>query len=66
LVPDQPIAHPNQHEGGLMLRRSDRHEAHGRPAHGLADRLGIGRIVLAALDIRFGQLGRDQLHLIAQ
>ncbi len=63
---DQPIAHPHQHEGRLLLWGLNRHEAHGRPAHRLADRLGIGGIVLATLDIWLGQLRRDQLHLVPQ
>jgi hypothetical protein len=61
---DQPIAHTNQHQGSLLLHRFDQYKAHGRPAHGLAQGLRVGRVVLAALDIRLGQLWRDQLYFV--
>ena len=37
-----------------------------RPAHRLADRLGVGRVVLAAPHIRLHVLRRDQHHFMAQ
>ena len=63
-IADQPIADPNQHQRRLLLRRLHRNEPHRRPAHRLAERFGVGRIVLAALDVGLGQLRRDQLHLM--
>src|SRR4051794_3439612 len=61
-IADQPVTHADQHQGGLLLRRFHRYEAHCRPAHRLAKRFSIRRVVLAALDIRFDQLRRDQFH----
>jgi hypothetical protein len=56
---DQEIAYPcsgqgqafEQHQRGLALGALDRHKPHPRTAHRLADRRGIDRIVLAALDV---------------
>jgi hypothetical protein len=61
-IADQPVTDADQHQGRLLLRRFHRHEAHCRSAHRLAERFSIRRIVLAALDVRFDQLRRDQLH----
>src|SRR5215208_3802279 len=65
-IADQPVTDADQHQGRLLLRRFHRHEAHCRPAHRLAERFSIRRIVLAALDVRFDQLRRDQLHRMAE
>ena len=51
-----PLAHqqqagPMQHHHALLLRSLHRNKAHGRPAHRLADRLSVGRIVLLAFDV---------------
>jgi hypothetical protein len=46
---DQEVSRPVQHQGALLLGAFDRHEAHRRPCYRLADCLGIGGIVLAAL-----------------
>jgi hypothetical protein len=51
-IADQPIPDADQHQGGLLLSGLHRHEAHRRPAHRLAQRLRVCRIVLAALDVR--------------
>jgi hypothetical protein len=51
-IADQPVADANQHQRRLLVRRLHRHEAHRRPAHRLAQRFGVRRIVLAALDVR--------------
>jgi hypothetical protein len=50
-VEDQ--ANTVKHHRTLLLRGFDTDEAHGRPCYRLADRLGIGRVVLAPLDVRF-------------
>src|SRR6476469_6391010 len=50
----------------LLFSSLHRHEAHSRPAHRLAKRLGVGGIVLAALHVWLDQLRRDQLHLMAE
>ena len=65
-IADQPVAHPGQHEGCLLPRALHRHEAHRQPAHRLAQRLGIGRVALAALDIWLHILRREHLHLMPQ
>src|SRR5207237_8189939 len=44
----------------------DRHEAHVRTNHRLADTLGIGRVVLVGLDEWSNVLGRDQPDVMAQ
>jgi hypothetical protein len=46
---DQQIAHPEHRQRRLLLGRFDWHKPHGRPAHRFANRLGINRVVLAAL-----------------
>ena len=48
----QKIARPEHQTAGLLLLALDRHEPHRRPLRRLADRLGIGRIVLLPLHER--------------
>jgi hypothetical protein len=36
-IADQPVTDADQHQGRLLLSRLHRHEAHGRPAHRLAN-----------------------------
>ena len=62
----QQVARPVQHQHRLLLGRLDRHEAHRRPRHRLADRLGVGRIRLAALDVGLHVGRRHQPDLMAQ
>jgi hypothetical protein len=51
----------------VELRRAlDRHETHLRPLHRLADRLGVGLVVLVGLDERAHVLRRHQAHLVAE
>ena len=50
----------------LLLLRLDRHKAHRRAGHRLADRRGIGRIVLVALEIGLDVLRRHQPHLVPE
>ena len=50
----------------LLLCRLDRHKSHRRALNRLANRFGIGRIVLVALDVRLHVLRRHQPHLMAQ
>ena len=56
----------DHHQRRLLLSCLHRHEAHRRSTHRLAKRRRAGRIILAALHIGFGQLRRDQLHLMAE
>jgi hypothetical protein len=50
----------------LLLCRLDRHKSHRRALNSLANRFGIGGIVLIALDVRLHVLRRHQPHLMAQ
>jgi len=63
-LPNQEIADTVRDERRLLLRGLHRHEAHGGPTHGLADRFGIGGIVLVALHVRLHVAGRHQPHVM--
>ena len=52
-LPHQKIAR-DATSTALWLGRFDLYETHGRPPRRLADRLGVGRIVLVALDVGLG------------
>ena len=65
-LPHQKVARPMQHQPALLLDRFDLHKPHGRPPHRLADRLGVGGIVLVALDIGLHVFRRHQSHLVAK
>ena len=60
----QAVAHPNQHLSRLLLDCLDRHPPlfDLRTAHRLADRLRVGCVVLAAINIGLHVLRRDQHH----
>ena len=45
-IADQPVAHAMERLHVELLLRLQRHEAHGGPARGLGDRLGIAVVVL--------------------
>jgi hypothetical protein len=62
----QQIARSMKHQPALLLGRFDLHETHGRPPHCLADRFGVGRIVLVALDVRLHILRWHQPHPVAK
>lgn len=53
-------------EDRLLLNVLDRHRRHVRPRHGFADRRGIRRVVLVALDEGFYVLRCDQLHRVPE
>ena len=55
---DEAIAGAVQAQDDLLVFFLDRDEAHVGPAHGFADRLGIGRVILAALARQ--AVGRDE------
>lgn len=60
---DQQVPGPEDHAACLLLAALHRHEAHGRPLSRLADRLGVGRVVLLALDEGLHVGRRDQPDL---
>src|SRR5215831_14659269 len=59
---DQLRTRAVQHRKTLLLEPLHRHERHARPRHRLADRRGINRVSLAALDIGLDVPRRHQLH----
>ena len=63
---DQQVTRPVQHQRSLLLGALDRHEAHRRPRHRLADRGRIGSVVLAALDVGLHIARRHQPHIVAE
>ena len=54
------------HQNRLLLRRLHRDEPHRRPQHRFANRLGIRRIILVALNVSLDVLRRHQPDLMAQ
>jgi formate hydrogenlyase subunit 4 len=64
-LPDEKIARAVQHKRGLLLSTLDRHEAHARPCHGLANGRCIGCIVLLPPDIRLHIARWHQSHNVA-
>jgi hypothetical protein len=62
----QQIAQLQQHQCCLLFTALDRHKAHPRPAHRLADRFGVDRVVFAAFDIGLDVLRWDQHDLMPQ
>jgi len=63
---DQLGAHAVQHGEALLLERLDGHEAHARTRRRLANRLGIERIRLAALQVGLHIRGRHQPRLVPE
>jgi len=54
-----------QHQHALLFWALQANKAHRRPLNRLADRFGIGRIVLAALDVSLHIVRRHQPHLVS-
>jgi len=50
----------------LLIGRFDCYKSHGRAANRLADRRGIGRVVLVAPDISLHVLRRHQANFVTQ
>jgi len=63
---DEEITRPVQQDRGLLLPALDRHEAHRRAGDRLADRLGVGGVVLVPLDVRLRVARRHQPHGVAE
>ena len=61
---DQPVARAGQHLRCLLFGGLGRDEPPCRPAHRLAQRLGVRRVVLAALDVGFGPADRRNINLV--
>ena len=66
LLLDQELPDPMQLGHGLLLDRLHRDKAHGRAGHRLADRLGIGGVMLVGLHVGFDALLRHEPDLMAQ
>ena len=62
----QHIARAVLHQLTLLFGRFDPHEAHCRAPNRLTDRLGVGGIVLVALDVGLHIPRRHQTHLVAE
>ena len=65
-LPHQKIPHSMRHQLALLLGRFDLDKTHGRPPHRLTDRLGIGGIVLVALDVGLDVFRRHQPYLVTK
>ena len=63
---DQGLTHLQDHALSLLRDGFHRHEMHARTPGGLADRFGVVAIVLAAFDIGFDVLRRDETHHVAE
>ncbi len=66
LLPDEQMPGPMQHQAGLLVGRFHRNEAHVRPLHRLANRLGIGGVILLAFNIGFDIGRRHQANRMAE
>lgn len=50
----------------LLLEGLDRHESHVWTRAGLADRVGVSRVILAGLHICFNEMRRHEPHRVAE
>jgi hypothetical protein len=62
----QQIARSMLHQAALLLGRLDPYKTHGRASDRLADRLGVGSIVLVALDVGLYVFRWHQSYLVAK
>jgi hypothetical protein len=65
-LPHQQQAGPMQYHHALLLGSLHGNKAHKRPAHRLADRLSVGRIVLLALDVGLHVARRHQSDIVPE
>jgi hypothetical protein len=63
---DQKVSGSMQEQDGLLLRCLDRHKAHARPRHRLANCLRISGIILLGLDVRFDELRWHQAYVMTE
>src|SRR6516164_5894261 len=54
------------HQPALLLGRLRPHKSHGGAANRLADRFGVGRVVLVSLDVSFYVFRRHQTNLVTE
>src|SRR6476659_5202996 len=66
LLPNEEMTCAMEHEAALLRGRLGFHEAHARTQDGLADGLGIGGIVLLALEIGLHVGRRHQSNSVAE
>jgi hypothetical protein len=62
----QKVAGAMLHQLGLLLGGLHLNETHGRPAYRLAYRLGIGCVILVALDVDLHVLRWHQPHFMTE
>src|SRR5450759_3269159 len=62
----QQIAYAMLHQPALLLGRFDRYKPHSWAPHRFADRLGVGGIVLVALDVGLYILRRPKPNLMSE
>jgi len=62
----EQVAHAVEAAPGLLRLGLDRDEAHGRARDRLADRLGVARVGLVALDVGLHVLRRHRPHLVPE
>src|SRR5271165_3957719 len=62
----QGFAYLQDHALGLLRERFHRHEMHARAPRRLADGFGVVPVVLAAFDVRFDVLRRNETRLVAE
>src|SRR6516162_8236664 len=65
-LPHQQVACAMLHQPALLLGRLRPHKSHGGAANRLADRFGVGRVVLVALDVRLHVFRRHQTNLVTE
>jgi hypothetical protein len=59
-------AHAMQRQQIALLRSLDGDEVHGRPLHGLRDRLGVAIVVLVALEERLDVLCWEEANVMPE
>ena len=62
---DESLARPMDCQQGLLFLRLDCDESHSGPGNGLADGLGVGRVILVRLHVGLDELRRHQLDRMA-
>src|SRR4051812_34731472 len=63
---NQQVPRAKHDGGGLLVRALEGNKAHSGPLSGLADRFGIGHVVLLSLDERLHVRRRDETDRMAE